>query len=52
MERPENLLDQESLDIIWRALKRGNTVEVKKERDKIVIVELERHARRKTVIIG
>ena len=52
MERPVNLLDRESLDLIWQILRRGNTVEIKQERDKIVVVELERHARRKTVIIG
>ena len=52
MERPENLLDRESLELIWKILRKGNTVEVKRERDKIVIVELERHALRKTPING
>lgn len=52
MVTSENLLDRESLELIWQILKRGNTVEVKREKDKVVIVELERHARKKTVIIG
>jgi len=37
---------------IQRILKKGNTAEVKREKDNIVIVEIERHARRKTPING
>ena len=33
------------IEEVQRILKRGNTAEVKKEKDNIVIVEIERHAR-------
>lgn len=42
----------EQLDIIKQALKRGNTVELKKERDNLVIVEIKRQVKIKTSING
>ena len=39
-------------EIIEAILKRGNTVEIKRERDNLVIVEIQRKARIKTPING
>ncbi len=40
------------VEIIRKILKRGNTAEVKKERDQIVVVEIQRQVKIKTSIIG
>ena len=37
---------------IIKALKKGHTVELKKEKNNLVVVDIERHARCKTPIIG
>lgn len=42
----------ELLDIVEKILKRGNTAEIKRERDKIVIVEIQRQVKIKTFING
>lgn len=42
----------EVIDLIMRILKRGNTVEIKKENNKLVIVEIQRRVKDKTSIIG
>lgn len=40
----ENALQNpETIALIERALKQGNSVEIKKERDNIVVVEIHRH---------
>lgn len=39
-------------EILLRILKRGNSAEVKKENNKLVIVEIERRVRDKNSIIG
>ena len=43
---------QNEYEAIMRALQRGNTVEIKKERDRLVIVEIERKVKTKTSITG
>lgn len=40
------------VEIIESILKRGNTVEIKRERENVVIVEIQRKARIKTPING
>lgn len=40
-------ISKEALEIIERALRHGNSVELKKERGCLVVVEIERHCRRK-----
>ena len=49
----ENLLfTPEVIDLIMRIVRRGNSAEIKKENNKLVIVEIERRVRNKTSIIG
>lgn len=48
----ENLFNSEVIELIMRTLKRGNTVELKKEHNKLVIVEIQRKVKNKTSIIG
>ena len=43
-------MTEKMTEIILQAFKRGNTVELKKEQDKIVVVELQRKARVKASI--
>lgn len=40
------------VDLIMKILRRGNAAEIKKENNKLVIVEIERRVRNKTSIIG
>lgn len=42
----------ELLDIVEKILKRGNTAEIKRERDNVVIVEIQRQVKIKTSING
>ena len=42
----------EMLELIAKILKKGNTVELKKENSKLVVVEIARQVRNKTSIIG
>ena len=44
-------LSQEDIELITSILSRGNTCEVKRERDNVVIVEIERHAKIKKPIL-
>ena len=46
------LLDEKSTEVILQALKRGNTVELKRERDALVIVEIQRKVKIKTSATG
>ena len=46
------LLDEKTTEIILQALKRGNSVELKKEQGKLVIVEIQRKMKTKASIIG
>nr|DAR34445.1 MAG TPA: hypothetical protein [Caudoviricetes sp.] len=49
----ENLVfTPEVIDLIMRIVRRGNSAEIKKENNKLVIVEIERRVRNKTSIIG
>ena len=48
----KTLFDDKMTQIILQAFKRGNTVELKKEQGKIVVVELQRKARVKASING
>ena len=43
---------QNEYEAIMGALQRGNTVEIKRERDRLVIVEIERKVKTKTSITG
>ena len=46
------LLDRETETLILKILKRGDSVELKKENGKLVIVEIRRQVKQKTVITG
>ena len=46
------VLSEETAELIFQILKKGNTVELKLERGQLVIVEIQRRARQKTSIIG
>lgn len=46
------LFTEELVSEIMRILKHGNTVELKKEHDKLVVVEIQRKVKNKTSIIG
>ena len=46
------LLDEKLTEMILQAFKRGNTVELKKEHGKLVVVELQRKVKSKTSITG
>ncbi|MBQ3265213.1 MAG: hypothetical protein IJH07_05495 [Ruminococcus sp.] len=47
----KTLFDEKMTEIILQALKRGNTVELKKEQGKLVVVEIQRKMKTKTSII-
>ncbi len=42
----------EMVDLIMKILRKGNSAEIKKENNKLVIVEIERRVKNKTSIIG
>lgn len=46
------LFTQEVIDQILRILKSGNSVELKKERDSLVVVEIQRKVKIKVSAIG
>lgn len=46
------MLTNENIDLILSILKKGNTVELKRENGKIVIVEIQRKVKQKTSITG
>ena len=46
------MFSEETVGVIMDILKRGNSVELKKEKDKLVVVELQRKVKNKTSIIG
>lgn len=46
------LFTQEVIDQILRILKSGNSVELKKERDSLVVVEIQRKVKIKASAIG
>jgi len=46
------LLPQKVQEIIFECLKRGSTVELKKVNGEIVVVEIQRKVKNKTVITG
>lgn len=54
MSKEENnvLFSAETAELIWGILKRGNTVELKRECGKLVVVEIQRKMKTKTSIIG
>ena len=47
MHIPDNVAE-----LIWKILKKGNSVELKKENNKLVVVEIERRVKEKTSITG
>ncbi len=46
------LFSAETIEMILSILKRGNTVELKREHGKLVVVEIQRKMKTKTSIIG
>ena len=46
------LFDQKITEIVLQAFKRGNSVELKKEQGKIVVVEIQRKMKTKASING
>ena len=48
----KSIFTPETVDLIMKILRRGNAAEIKKENNKLVIVEIERRVRNKTSIIG
>lgn len=44
-------ISREALAIIEKALRHGNSVELKKEKGCLVVVEIERHCRKKETFI-
>lgn len=46
------LIDSKQSDMILQILKRGNTVELKREQGRLVIVEIRRQVKEKAPIIG
>lgn len=48
----KNIFTPEMVDLIMKILRRGNAAEIKKENNKLVIVEIERRVRNKTSITG
>lgn len=52
MKIDKALLNPDVIKEIDAALKRGNTVELKKEQGNLVIVEIQRKVKNKTSIIG
>lgn len=46
------LFDSETVELIMKIVRKGNSAEIKKENNKLVIVEIERRARKKTSITG
>ena len=48
----KSLFTDEVIDEVERIIKKGNTVELKRERDKLVIVEIQRKVKIKKSTIG
>ena len=48
----ETLFDKKITEIVLQAFKRGNTVELKKEQGKLVVVEIQRKVKTKASITG
>ena len=46
------LFTPEVINLIMRIVRKGNSAEIKKENNNLVIVEIERRVRNKTSIIG
>lgn len=47
-----SLFNKESEELIKKILRNGNSVEIKKENGKIVVVEIQRKVKTKTLITG
>ena len=48
----ETIFDKKTTELILQALKRGNTVELKKEQGRLVVVEIQRKVKIKASITG
>ena len=48
----EKMFTPEVIDLIMKIVRKGNAAEIKKENNKLVIVEIERRVRNTTSIIG
>ncbi|MCH5203127.1 MAG: hypothetical protein J1F03_00180 [Oscillospiraceae bacterium] len=46
----KDLFSREVVDLIMKILKRGDTVELKKENNKLVIVEIQRKVKNKSLL--
>lgn len=51
-EDRQGIFTPEMIDLILDIIKQGRSVEIKKEKDKLVIVEIQRKVKNKTSIIG
>jgi hypothetical protein len=47
-----SLFNKESEELIKKILRNGNSVEIKKENGKLVVVEIQRKVKTKTLITG
>ena len=45
-------MDNETIEIIMQILKKGNSVELKREQGRLVVVEIQRKVKNKTPING
>lgn len=52
MQIDKSLFSDEVIDEVERIIKKGNTVELKREKDKLVIVEIQRKVKIKKSTIG
>lgn len=48
----KSIFTPEIVDLIMKIVRKGNSAEIKKENNKLVIVEIERRVKNKTSIIG
>lgn len=48
----KSIFTPEMVDLIMKIVRKGNSAEIKKENNKLVIVEIERRVKNKTSIIG
>ncbi len=52
LDMNNNVFSQELTDVIFKILKNGDSVELKKENGKLVVVQIQRKVKNKTLING
>lgn len=52
LDMNNNVFSQELTDMIFKILKNGDSVELKKENGKLVVVQIQRKVKNKTLING